>query len=43
VQLFTDFEQLFPEYEIVPRKRLTAIAGTNELDDQDRSAAVFDK
>jgi hypothetical protein len=43
VKLFADFERIFPEYEMVPRKRLTAIAGTNELDDQDRSAAVFDK
>jgi hypothetical protein len=30
VQLFADFEQIFPEYEMVPRKRLTVIDGTIE-------------
>jgi hypothetical protein len=29
-ELFADFEQIFPEYEMVPRKRLTVIDGTNE-------------
>jgi hypothetical protein len=33
VQLFARFERIFPEYEMVPRKRLTVIAGTNEVDD----------
>jgi hypothetical protein len=33
LRLFARFERIFPKYEMVPRKRLTVIAGTNEVND----------